>query len=244
MKMSAENVSSPVDSFRIALSDKGVRDLFGQIFDERLKLALAEIAALKEQNAEQQQLNKLNRDLDYAYAKIDELEAYNRRDNIIISGLPLTSFAEAASVAASDESAAAASPSTIEHAAATEKSVLALCQQLRVSVAPSDSSIAHRLPKKGNDTRPPPVIVRFTSRKVRNTVYAARLNLKDLEGPIIYINEDLTQRNAHLFTEARRLRKAKKIYSTWTKSGNVYFKKTETSRPSKVFSVDDLMKKN
>ena len=91
--------NDPVDDFIRALSDKRVKELLGGIFDDQLKAALLEIDELKRENARQsEQIKELVSDLNVAQVKIDELEAYNRRDNLIISGLPLANFAEAATV--------------------------------------------------------------------------------------------------------------------------------------------------
>ena len=91
-----------------------------------------------------------------------------------------------------------------------------MCQQLiRISVA-------HRLAKKTNATttnsnyqQKSAVIVRFSSRGVRDAVYAARKSLKDHQ-PAVYINEDLTEKNQKLFKLSREAVRNHKFISTWT----------------------------
>lgn len=221
-----------------ALSDKRVHDALGQIFEDRMQWMINKIDELQRENKQQnEEIDKLKTDLKTAYSKIDDLEAYNRRDNLIIAGLPVVSYAEAASSTTGES--AAGQPT--ENMKTTEASVLALCQQLQVPITPSDISIAHRLQKR-NDDEPPAVIVRFTSRKARDSVYAARFQLKNRKDNTIFINEDLTKTTAKLFAQARKLVKNKVIFSTWTKIGTVYIKRedTPTCRPTRILSVEDL----
>lgn len=231
--------NDPVDDFIRALSDKRVKELLGSIFDDQLKAALLEIEDLKRQNAQQsEQINDLVSELHVAQAKIDDLEAYNRRDNLIITGLPLANLAEAVTAAESS-----ATMHVHEHAAVTERAVLALCQdKLEVPITPADISISHRLRKKRGSIDPPAVIVRFTNRKTRDAVYAARKKLKKYRENAIYINEDLTKNTAELFSQARKLVKQKRIASAWTSGGSVYYKLTDlpTCRAKRVVSSSDL----
>lgn len=227
-----------VEDFIRALSDKRVQDLIGDIVAGRLKDCLAEIDCLKRENIEnKRQIDVLTKNLSDANSKIDALEAYNRRDNIIISGLPVASFAEIATT--TDQSGGGGEE---EHAADTERSVLALCQELQVPLSPADISIAHRLKKKPNNPGPAAVIVRFTSRKAREMVYAARYKLKNRHGVPVYINEDLTKPTAELFAKARKLVKDRVIHSAWTSGGVVNIKKTSdpSCRPCRVHSANDL----
>jgi ribosome biogenesis protein Nip4 len=231
----------PVLDFVTALSDKRVKDKLSEILQENLQAAFDKIDELKKQTEKQgAEIAKLKSDLSVAYNKIDDLESYNRRDNLIITGLPSTSYAEASSgESATDNTAHMES----EHARATEESVLALCQQLQVQITTSDISIAHRLKKRGNPNNrgPPAVIVRFTNRKARDAVYAARFLLRNRRDKI-YINEDLTANVAKVFAEARQLVKQRIIYSAWTKAGAVFIKQdsSPSCRPTRILSADDL----
>lgn len=227
-----------VEDFVRALSDKRVQDLIGDIVAGRLRDCLAEIDCLKRENVEnKRQIDVLTKNLTDANTKIDALEAYNRRDNIIISGLPVASYAESAT--ANDQSGRGGEE---EHAAETERSVLALCQELQVPLSPADISIAHRLQKKRNNQGPAAIIVRFTNRKAREMVYAARHKLKHRHGVPVYINEDLTKPTAELFARARKLVKDRVIYSAWTSGGVVNIRKTSdpSCRPCRVLSTSDL----
>jgi len=57
---------------------------------------LDELATLKAQNNMQAtKISKLESDLQKANSCVDELEAYTRRDNLVVSGMPVESYAEA-----------------------------------------------------------------------------------------------------------------------------------------------------
>ena len=114
---------------------------------------------------------------------IEALEAYSMRPDIIISGLPMSSFAEAA---ASTDSQSTTQSS--EYTEATEAEVIKLFNEdLNIAVTRQDISAVHRLPKRRkDDMTPAPVIVRFTNLRTRDTIYRARLALKARLG--LYIN--------------------------------------------------------
>ena len=233
--------ADPVEDFIRVLSDKRVQDLIGNIIENRMKDYLTEIENLKRENQEQQyQITHLNKELSETLKKVDALDSYNRRDNLVITGLPLAGYAEAASASINERREQA------EHANATKQAVLALCQELQVPITNSDISIAHRLKKKQRADGPPAVIVRFTNRKARSLLLAARSKLKKRKGPPgtkpIFINEDLTKTTAELFFKARQLVKAETIYSAWTSNGTVFINQTssQTCHPTCVLSENDL----
>jgi len=225
------------DSISAALESK-----FAEKFDSlnqtiealqgELKLRNGQISTLSKQNAE------LNTKVHNQSVLIEGLEAYNRQDNLIIQGLPLT-FAQA--VAGSD-----AAPSVLsenlegakEHSADTEHRFLQFCNsQLGVSIAATDVSVCHRLPKHARQEYPP-VVVRFTNRKARELVLNARKRLRNAECKI-FINEHLTRSAAMLFSDARKLVKGKKILQAWTKNGRVLVKALDNT-VSRINTEADL----
>jgi len=214
--------------------------MIGNIFDDKLKSIVLEVEELKKENvALTTKVSKLEDELTAANRKIDGLESYNRRDNLIVTGLPLKTAAEAVSTTAVSGNRSQVS----EHSLVTEETVLRLFNtKLNVPVTTSDISIAHRLKISGNARGPPAVIVRFSNRKARDSVYAARRSLKNIRETPIFINEDLTKQKMELFAQARRLAKAKALHSTWTSAGDVFYKISSdpTSRPVRVQSSSDL----
>ena len=230
--------STVAEDLIIALSDKRVLDAIAGVIQDKLKPLIQSITELKEDNAKKAtQIVNLQTDLKSANSRIEALESYNRRDNLLISGLPVESFAEAASTATAPEELDTPSQSV-------EQSVLKLFNnQLGVPIKPADISIAHRLGKRNNrDPGPPVTIVRFATRKAREAVYAARRQLKTCTTARIFINEDLTKNTAAIFHQARQLVRRNVIHSAWTSKCSVFIKETSdpNCRPRKVAVLSDL----
>lgn len=225
--------ASFVADFVKALQNSEVADALGAIFDKRLKEVLGTVAALEKDNT------MLKRDLLAANVRIEQLEAHDRKSNLIITGVAPCSWSETTSQANADNSSA-------EHTADTEKAVIELLEnKLHIPVAPTDISIAHRLKKKPGSTAPAPIIVRFTNYKIRDATYKARFNLKNVTnsmGQKLFINEDLTKSVAKLFRQARELVKGKSLHGAWTAGGQVFVKRSNhpTCHAKKVMSETEL----
>src|SRR6218665_1941161 len=88
-----------------------------------------------------------------------------------------------------------------------------------------------------NGSKPYPVLVEFSSKITRDRILQSRKRLRSApnhpDRPI-YINENLTKRNAHIFALARKLFKDKKIHSTWTYNGYTYIKPDESTKPRRI----------
>ena len=134
------------DELVAALRDPRVADVISGAITEKLWPWLDELAALRAENDTQAaKISKLESDLQKANSRVDELEAYTRRDNLIITGLPVESYSEATSTTDQDGRG--------ESSEGAENSVLKLFKdQLKVNVAPSDISVAHRLRKRGGSS--------------------------------------------------------------------------------------------
>jgi len=151
--------------------------------------------------------------------RLSTLEAYSRSDNLIIRGLPERSSAEIASPSSNQLGGAILQ----ESHQSVEEAVKNLCHDfLGIDLQPGDISIAHRM-RAGPKDKCRPVIVRFTSRRTRNLIYASKKNLKvsDRSSERIFISEHLTKEASDLFFEARAQLKAKKIFAAWTQNGQV-----------------------
>ena len=119
----------------------------------------AQNIALKEEIQEQ----KL--ELKAASQKIVALEADNRKENLIITGLPLESYSDATS-SATPETVTALS---VTHVRDTEQAVLKLCKDcLHIDIITRDISTAYRLKVKQGVNGVGSVIVRFTNRKAHD----------------------------------------------------------------------------
>ena len=116
--------------------------------------------------------------------KVESLEQYGRKLNLVITGVPVK-----------DEEN-------------TNNIVVEIAKLANVDLSRDQISSSHGLPVKlkrpsNNENvspAPPPIIVRFISRNVRNTLYANRQNLRQadfktffVEGTSnVYVNENLT----------------------------------------------------
>ena len=191
------------------LKDKRVLESLGTLFENKLQPFIALISKLKFNNVKlTTKVTQLESDRISGNKKIDALEAYTKADNLIIVGLPSTSYADAASAYERDHT------SNAESSVALEKAVLDICQnKLDIPIVTQDISITHRLKKFINSTEAPLVIVKFTTQKFRDAVFAARRHLKG-SSLLIFINEDRTKHSADLYRRARALVKNKTITST------------------------------
>lgn len=236
-----------VEDLIIALRDQRVLEAISAAVIKPLLDSIAELKIENDQKSEQ--IAKLQTDLQAANvriealernnnavqsSRIEALEQYTRRDNLLITGLPVESAADAAT---SDDG---------QQNVTLEKSILKLFNdQLGVPVKPSDISIAHRLKKRNlQDPSPPITIVRFANRKTRDAVYSARRQLRHVVGsqPRIFINEDLNKATASIFRQARQLIRQRVIHSAWTSSCSVFIKVSADPqcRPQKIGTMDDL----
>lgn len=211
--------SSSVEDLILALSDKRVSDIIAGIFEQKLNPILQSLSEVHEKNKTlEKDVSKLQGELAAANAKINHLENFTRLDNLIITGLPLIDYSDAASTSAN-----------VETSASTERAVLNFFNTiLNVPVESKDISIAHRLKSTAAQSLPN-IIVRFSNRKARNDVYAARRRLQRSERrhdeQTIYINEDLTKETASIFKQAREMVRRKTLHRCWTGGGFVYVKK-------------------
>lgn len=245
------------ESLKDILKDS-IRDIVNQCLEARLKPLQDSFQDLKKTvNLMEKKTTDVEGENSILRRRVDELEAYSRRDNLMIHGLKVSSYADAASVttsssqsstaqssgSSSDPGGASAMP--VESNAETERAVIDFCtRELGVSLSLDDISIAHRLPASRNGPHPghpAPVIVKFTNSRTRNNVYKARKILgRNKTG--IFINEHLIQRRANVFKEARRLVKIKKLEGAWTVNGVVFIKLSNLpdSRPIRVEEIRDL----
>ena len=242
-------------------------------FESKFAVIATKISALENENIRANErigdlilTNKgLSDDVALLKKRVEMMEAHSKKDNLIIHGLKVRSYAEAASSSGRashdgsgtrhDESGSDAGDEVVPNHMDTQQAVIDFCRkELHVDVTERDISAAHRLkpPRGGRPGRgssdgspaqpqPTPVIVRFTSRRVRDVVFTARKKLKK-SSCRVFINEHLTPEAASLFKCSRDLVKGKKIASTWTFGGQVYIRLSDDplSRPKLVSTLQDL----
>jgi hypothetical protein len=123
---------------------------------------------------------------------------------------------------------------------------------LKQQIQPSDIVSCHRVPHADQkDTRPKNVIVKFTTRILRDNIIAASRSTRSLNteqlaisGPSqkVYINEHLTLKNKILFRECRSKAKAHNYKFIWIKHGVILIRKSDTTPVLAVRSEQDLDK--
>ena len=160
--------------------------------------------------------------------KVDELEQYGRRQNLEIVEVPEKE----------DEN--------------TNAIVLEVAKMLDVDIMSSHISTSHRLPKKKassrNNSGSSPIIVRFTSRDIRNQIYANRkkarfVDLKNFsvsDTKNIFVNENLTPTRKQLFWKTKQEVKNNSWKYIWTHNGNVFVKKDDKASITAIKNELDL----
>lgn len=229
------------DDLLSALSDDRIRQVFKELFTDIIKETVdnkfiqidESIIKLNEtitqQNKEicelKERENKLAR-------KLNDLERYSRRNNLIISGLKTSSYAEAGAVGSTASTQASI------------KAVQDLCNRaFNINLELSDIAAAHRLPNRETNNGPaiPRTIIQFSNPKIRNDIYMAKRKLTESDGfKGIYISENLTELDNKLFSDARELKRKKLIKNTWTMNGQVYIKIGENDNPVRINNCLDL----
>ena len=242
-KRDTASTSVSVEDLVNALQDRQVVEAIGSMFKNKLKAVYQEVHQLKNENLQhKQEINELKSKLMKSDEKLNALEAYNRIDNLIIAGLPVHNYADAAN-----------DGNSTENSSLLESEVLDLFNTLSLDTAitRNDISVVHRLKStqaNRNPGLPPPIIVRFANRKTRDLVYRSRRQLHEAREQHIFmsstsmtsINEDLVKTTAELFRLARLRKKQKNILSTWTHHGTVYVRVNNDTRPQKITEVSDL----
>lgn len=161
-------------------------------------------------------LTEKDRKISALEQRVDDLEQYTRREDLVLSGLETRHQTYARATANADTTEDAPQ----EELQSLEQQVVSFLHSKNISIHMEDISICHTLPRMSGKSKPA-VIIRFISRKPRNDVLR---QAKKLKGTNVYINEHLTKKNGDIAREARMLRKQQKITGTWTRNGSVWIK--------------------
>ena len=154
--------------------------------------------------------------------KLDDLEQYGCRQKLEIVGIPVQK----------DEN--------------TNAIVQEVAKLLKVTITASDISKLHRLQTK-NELKPPPIIVRFVSRDIRNKLFSNRRNARNADfsnfsvnGVESIINKNSTYHKKQLFWKSKQKAKETGFKFCWTLNGNVFVRKSEDDKPILIKNVHDL----
>ena len=154
----------------------------------------------------------------------DRLEQYTRRENIRVAGI-------------SEEQG--------ETPEGLEAKIVGVCKDVGVNITPDAFAAVHRVGKKGD--KPRQVMVRFVSRRVRDTVVGRKKVLKEQDKGV-FINDDLTLLRSKMMYAIKQTKK----WIVWSVRGVLHCTKKlpEGVRPEEgrrqelviVETPDDLIK--
>ena len=120
---------------------------------------------------------------------------------------------------------------------ALAESVCKVAREVGVNIQPADISSCHRLGKKRGAGRSRQAVIRFVSRRKRDSLYDGRFKLKgkdNMKG--VFINEDLTPLR---FAVLMRAKESPTVRSAMSKFGNIVCK-LQTDEFKVTRSPDDL----
>ena len=149
--------------------------------------------------------------------ELNNLEQYSRRECLEIRGVPVLPGEK------------------------TNEIVRKVGEVIGVAIECNDISISHRLPANRNNSRntEPAIIAKFIRRDIRDQLYKARKNLRQITtrdiGILrtaerkIYIAESLTQTNKKLFNKCLKFKKQQHYKFIWTVNGKIFLRKDESS---------------
>jgi len=217
----AENTAM-VEMLQRAFKDPGVAGVISAAVAQQLK---SEFSALREEVASlQKQLVQRDEVIRKLEEKVEDLEQYQRRNNIRISGVPEE---------ASED---------------TDGLVLKIAEAIGCDLESWQIDRSHRVGRKDGQV-PRPILVKFTSYKQKNSIVRSRKNLKNKTGPSIlpklnwlltrggngqgdvagrgnkiFINDDLTAVRSKVAAAARARKRERTVDETWVKDGVVFVK--------------------
>ena len=161
-----------------------------------------------------------------AEQRLEEVDQRERRNCVIISGIPEKK----------DES--------------TDGLVMDVSRAAGLELSPDSIDRSHRL-GRANPGKARPILVRFTGANARQRLFDKRKELSadkvtghpTLTRSVIsktFISESLSPKNQHLLYVARQLKKRNLIWAAYTTNGRVKVKKTDSETAKHVCDIEDL----
>lgn len=181
------------------------------IFDINKRIDRLEKANLELRNENQMlkdSVNTMAAKLEQVTQSCDDIDQYSRGSNILIHGVP-------------------SPPGNAPEPNLAMDMTNLLNTHLNVSISLADVNLIHRLPRTNTAAsasgrpKPPPIIIQFINKQIRNQILA---NRKLLKGKGFSITEQLTSRKATLLRKASELVTASKLLSAWSHEGKVLVK--------------------
>ena len=156
----------------------------------------------------QQKCNKLEAKIVKLETKQNSLAQYERRNNIVISGIP----------------------NSIDDS-------ISMVSNINVNIEENDIKLCHRFGKPDATSKSKKTIVRFVNRKNCNKIFENKKKLAKLnnekhnfrEGTKIFVRESLTRMNEFIAFNCRKLKRKELIHSCYSRNGIINIKMTDKS---------------
>lgn len=186
-----------------------------------------ELAAVKKENESLRVKNAaLNSEVSSLKDRVRSLEQYSRKNNVEISGIPETPKEDVCRI--------------VRDVGAT----------LGVEVLENDISTAHRVPTFKKD-RPPPIIVQFCRRTIRDALISKFRDRKKmtanqihaaLPSSDVYVNEHLSPENKLFLSKLKQKCKEIGFNYAWCRDGKFFVRRSQGERCLKVDTYEELAK--
>ncbi len=108
---------------------------------------------------------------------------------------------------------------------------------MKLVINPAEIDATRMGATRQDQIKPRDILVKFESQLLRNTMYQKKRMLRT-QAQQVFINEYLTTRRSQLFYQVRQLRKQRKLFGTWTQSGNILIKINEENTPIAITSIE------
>ncbi len=116
-----------------------------------------------------------------------------------------------------------------------EKVINFIKETMKIHVLVDDVQTAQIIGLKKDDSPYPwAILIKFNNHWTKRAAYKDRRQLKELKGEKIFFNEDLTNENASLFYEDRKLNKSGAVVSAFKVGGIVIVITQRNSEPVKI----------
>lgn len=168
----------------------------------------------------QKEIQRKNEVINDLENRVNDLEQNLKSDNIVISGLALQPgyMSYASSVKPTTGGVDTSTPN-MEYS--IESQVIKFFNNHQIEVGSNEIANCYRLGKMNKTQKPNSILLQLISKKVKNRVLK---NSSKLKGTSVFLNEDLSRRNAEVAGIARKYRRRGDILKTWVRGGNIFIK--------------------
>ena len=200
---------------------------------EELVVYAQEITSLKADNA------KKDKKIQFLEQRIDALEQYTRRDDVVITGFHTAPVSLSRIVTESiNEERNEHAPSNIQDS--VEDQIVSFLNESGIPLNKSEISACHTIGRREKG-KSQPIILRLVNRKTKTMMLKNGYKLKNITKPEkVYINEHLSKKNSDIARLARELRKKEKITSTWTRNCSVFVKAQHPDGNPRVKKINEI----